>query len=90
MNNLIKYISEPLPWRGMKICFLGFLIATPAVIIRILFKIENIIFVNISIIFILFGFAISIIGMANHFKWFIEDMKSVDEGYKVKQPWEKE
>ena len=89
MNKIISYVSEPVPWRGMKIFFLGIVISTPLSLIRLYFEVENRIFVSISIILFLIGFGVSVIGCANHYKYFKKSINEIDEGYKVKQPWEK-
>ena len=88
MTNILKYFTATNSWQGIRISGIGLLIFAPGLLIRVFFNIENILFINISTALALVGFAIFTIGMAIHFKYFINAMKNPDEGYKVKQPWE--
>jgi len=70
MNKICSYLSEPEPWRGMKIILIGCLISLPGLFVQIYFDTENRMIYRLTSILFLFGFIIALIGIVNHFRWF--------------------
>ena len=82
-------------WFGMKLFFIGLLLAAPVLLIRIVFNIENNILVTLSIFLFIAGFILSGIGMVLHWKNFTiplnhstKENRDIDEINTIKQPWE--
>ena len=89
MKNILAYISEPAPGKGIKLFGIGCLIGLPCFTAWVLLDIQNTIFVSISITLFLIGCIFFIVGGINHWRYFNKHNKEFLNPTRTKQPWER-
>jgi len=95
MNERDNSSSSANSWLGIKLFFIGLLIAAPALLIYILNNHQNSFLSKLSIFLFAVGFVGGCIGMVFHWKTFsilqskaAKGKAEIDENYTIKQPWD--
>jgi hypothetical protein len=95
MNRRENNSSPANSWLGMKLFFVGLLLAAPALLIYILNNHQNSFLGSLSISLFAFGFVFGCVGMVFHWKSFpsrqpktTKEIRETDETYTIKQPWD--
>ena len=95
MNKMDDNSATNSSWFGMKLFFIGLLLPAPALLVRIVFDVENNIVVTLSVFLFISGFVMAGIGMVFHWKSFAiplkhstKENKEIEQINTIKQPWE--